>query len=191
MASVKIKVSLGYFTLTILAALIIWVTYSEILLYSTEKVDFNPVNNKFIYINSILTNLYQAEGLERNYVQTRQKPQYLAYLRLMDSISMQIDTLALMVNSPIQQMHTDSIKKLLQVKRQNLKELSAIKKKDSSTARYQQALNKIISGKDSASHFATVYRNTSINRDSVYVKQKRKKFFERLANVFSSQKTID
>lgn len=191
MASVKTKVSLGYFTLTILAALIIWVTYSEILHYSTEKVDFNPVNNKFIYINSILTNLYQAEGLERNYVQTRQKPQYLAYLKLMDSISMQIDTLALMVNSPIQQIHTDSIKKLLQVKRQNLKELSAIKKKDSSTARYQQALNKIISGKDSAGHFATVYRNTSINRDSVYVKQKRKKFFERLANVFSSQKTID
>ncbi len=191
MASVKTKVSLGYFTLTILAALIIWVTYSEILHYSTEKVDFNPVNNKFIYINNILTNLYQAEGLERNYVQTRQNPQYRAYLKLMDSISMQIDTLALMVNSPIQQIHTDSIKKLLQVKKQNLKELSAIKKKNSSTARYQQVLNKLISGKDSTSHIATVYRNVSINRDSIYIKQKKKKFFERLANVFSSQKTAD
>jgi len=191
MASVKIKVSLGYFTLVILAALIIWVSYSEILHYSTEKVDFNPVNNKFIYINTILTNLYQAEGLERSYVQTRQKAQYQDYIKLMDTISMQIDTLALMVNSPIQQMHTDSIKKLLVVKQQNLKELSAIKKNNSSTAHYQQALNKLIIGKDSIRHYMTVYRNVSTNRDSVYIKQKKKKFFERLANVFATQNTAD
>ena len=191
MASVKIKVSLGYFTLMILAALIVWVTYSEILHYSTEKVDFNPANNKFIYINSILTNLYQAEGLERSYVQTRQKAQYQDYIKLMDTISLQIDTLAFMVNSTIQQMHTDSIKKLLVVKQQNLKELSAIKKNNSSTAHYQQALNKLIVGKDSISHYMTVYRNVSTNRDSVYIKQKKKKFFERLANVFSAQNTAD
>ena len=191
MASVKIKVSLGYFTLVILAALIIWVSYSEILHYSTEKVDFNPVNNKFIYINTILTNLYQAEGLERSYVQTRQKAQYQDYIKLMDTISMQIDTLALMVNSPIQQMHTDSIKKLLVVKQQNLKELSAIKKNNSSTAHYQQALNKLIIGKDSIRPYMTVYRNVSTNRDSVYIKQKKKKFFERLANVFATQNTAD
>lgn len=191
MASVKIKVSLGYFTLVILAALIIWVTYSEILHYSTEKVDFNPVNNKFIYINNILTNLYQAEGLERSYVQTRQPAQYQDYLKLMDTISMQIDTLALMVNSPIQQMHTDSIKKLLLVKQQNLKELSAIKRTNTSTAHYQQALNKLIVSKDSVSHYMTVYRNVSTNRDSVYVKQKKRKFFERLANVFAAQNKTD
>ena len=191
MASVKIKVSLGYFTLVILAALIIWVTYSEILHYSTEKVDFNPANNKFIYVNTILTNLYQAEGLERSYVQTRQKAQYQDYIKLMDTISMQIDTLALMVNSPIQQMHTDSIKKLLVVKQKNLKELSTIKKSNSSTAHYQQALNKLMVGKDSIRHYMTVYRNVSTNRDSVYIKQKKKKFFERLANVFSAQNTAD
>jgi len=191
MASVKIKVSLGYFTLTLLAALMVWVTYSEILHYSTEKVDFNPVNNKFIYINNILTNLYQAEGLERSYVQTRQPAQYQDYLKLMDNISMQIDTLALMVNSPIQQMHTDSIKKLLLVKQQNLKELSAIKRTNSSTAHYQQALNKLIVSKDSISHYMTVYRNVSTNRDSVYVKQKKRKFFERLANVFAAQNKTD
>jgi len=191
MASVKIKVSLGYFTLVILAALIIWVTYSEILHYSTEKVDFNPANNKFIYVNTILTNLYQAEGLERSYVQTRQKAQYQDYIKLMDTISLQIDTLALMVNSPIQQMHTDSIKKLLVVKQKNLKELSTIKKSNSSTAHYQQALNKLMVGKDSISHYMTVYRNVSTNRDSVYIKQKKKKFFERLANVFAAQNTAD
>lgn len=191
MVSVKIKVSLGYFTLVILASLMVWVTYSEILQSSEEKVDFNPANNKFICINNILTNLYQAEGMERSYVQTRQNYQYFDYLKLMETINRQIDTLALMVNSPIQQIHTDSIKKLLLVKQQNLKELSVLKKNTSTTARYRQALNKLIVGKDSVSHFMTVYRNVSTNRDSVYVKQKKKKFLERLANVFAAQNSGD
>lgn len=191
MDSVKIKVSLGYFTLVILASLMIWVTYSEILQYSDEKVDSNPANNKFIYINNILTNLYQAEGLERSYVQTEQKIHYQDYLKLMDTIGMQIDTLALMVNTPIQQMHTDSIKKLLKVKQQNLKELSAIKKRSSSTARYQRALKNLTLGKDSVDQYLKVTRNVTTNRDSIYVKPKKKNFLERLANVFSQQKSPD
>ncbi|HZL09705.1 MAG TPA: ATP-binding protein [Prolixibacteraceae bacterium] len=191
MKSVKIKVLLGYFTLIILASLTIWVIYSEILHYSKEKVDFNPANNKFIYVNNILTNLYQAEGLERSYAETGQSIHYQDYLKLMDTISIQIDELALMVNNPIQQMHTDSIKKLLKVKQKNLKELSAIKKKNSSKVRYQQALKKIPSVKDSIERYSTVYKNVTTNRDSVYVKKEKKKFFERLADVFASKNKAD
>ena len=191
MDSVKVKVSLGYLTLVILTSLIIWVSYSEIRQYSGEEVDFNPANNKFIYINTILTNLYQAEGLERSYAQSGQKIQFRDYLKLMDTITMQIDTLALMVDSPIQQMHTDSIKKLLQVKQQNLKELSAIKKKNSPTVRYQQALKKLTKARDSIDNNIKVYKNITTNRDSVYVKQKKKNFFERLANVFTAQNKAD
>jgi len=188
---VKIKVSLGYFVLVILASLLIWVTYSEILHYSGEKVDLKPANNKFIYINKILTNLYQAEGLERSYAQTGQKIHYKEYLKLMDTVSLEIDTLALMVNTPIQQMHTDSIKKLLKVKEQSLKELSAIRKRSSVTTHYQQALRKISSVKDSIDPALKVYKNITINRDSVYIKQKKKKFFERLANVFVARNKAD
>ena len=191
MDSVKIKVFLGYLTLVILASLIIWVSYSELRQYSGEEVDFNPANNKFIYINTILTNLYQAEGLERSYAQSGQKTQLRDYLKLMDTIRMQIDKLALMVDSPIQQMHTDSIKKLLQVKQQNLKELSAIKKKNSPTVRYQQALKKLSKARDSIDNSIKVYKNITTNHDSVYVKQKKKNFFERLANVFTPQNTAD
>ncbi len=189
--SVKIKIFLGYFTLVILVSLIIWVIFSEILHYSREKVDFNPSNNKFIYINTILTNLYQAEGLERNYSQTGQIKHYQDYLELMRTISLQIDTLALMVNNPIQQMHTDSIKKLFNIKQQNLKELNDIKRTNTSIARYQQGLKKIPAVKDTLEHFSKVYKNIVTNRDSVYVKQKKKKFFGRLADVFSSQKKSD
>jgi len=115
MEPVKVKVFMGYFTLIVLASLIVWVVYSEVLQSSAERADINPANNKFLYINNILTNLYQAEGLERSYAHTGQQIHYRDYLKLMDKIGLQIDTLAAMLNNPIQQTHTDSIKKLLKV----------------------------------------------------------------------------
>ena len=82
-----------------------------------------------MYINNILTNLYQAEGLERSYAITGQKIHYKDYLKLMDRITLQIDTLAAKLNNPIQQMHTDSIKKLLKIKQENVIELASIKRR--------------------------------------------------------------
>ena len=137
---IKIKVFFGYFTLTVLASLIIWVIYTEILLYSKGKIDFNPSTNKFIHANAIVTNLYQAEGLERNYIQTGQiSPDYP---ELMKTISLQIDSLVLMINNQSQQIHIYNIKKLLQVKQRNLKEIYAIKKMYSSKEIYQKGLKK-------------------------------------------------
>ncbi len=186
--SVKTKVFLGYFTFIILASLVIWVFYSEILQNSGEKVDFNPANNKFIYINNILTNLYQAEKLERSYAQTGERIDFRDYLKFMHTISLQIDTLALLLNNSDQQMHTDSIKKLLQIKMQNLMELAAIKKGDSSIDRYKQSIKRISSVKGSPAEPIVVQKNMTIIPDNLNVKQKKKKFFERLVGVFTSKK---
>jgi len=191
MEPVKVKVFLGYLTLLLLASSIVWVIYSEILRNSTDPSDINPANNKFLYINNILTNLYQAEGLERSYAITGQQIHYRDYLKLMDKISLQIDTLAAKLNNPIQQIHTDSIKKLLKVKQQNVKELASIKKKNTSSARYQQAIKKLEIVNDSISDPVKVYKNIVTNRDSVYTKQKKKKFFERLINAFAAQDRTD
>ncbi|MGE5394278.1 MAG: hybrid sensor histidine kinase/response regulator [Candidatus Saccharibacteria bacterium] len=191
MEPVKVKVFMGYLTLFVLASLIVWVIYSEILHNTTEKSDVNPANNKFLYINNILTNLYQAEGLERSYAITGQKIHYKDYLKLMDKISLQIDTLAIKLNSPIQKMHTDSIKKLLKIKQENVIELATIKNKNTPSERYQQAIKKLEIVNDSTSDPIKVYKNIVTNRDTVYTKQKKKKFFQRLINVFAAQDQPD
>jgi signal transduction histidine kinase/ActR/RegA family two-component response regulator len=191
MEPVKVKVFMGYLTLFVLASLIVWVIYSEILQNTTEKSDVNPSNNKFLYINNILTNLYQAEGLERSYAITGQKIHYRDYLKLMDKITLQIDTLAAKLNNPIQQMHTDSIKKLLKIKQENVIELASIKKKNTPSERYQQAIRKLEIVNDTISDPIKVYKNIVTNRDTVYTKQKKKKFFQRLINVFAAQEQPD
>lgn len=164
MEPVKIKVFLGYFTLFILASLIIWVIYSEILQSSGEKSDANLANNKFLYLNNILTNLYQTEGLERSYALTGQSIHYRDYLNLMDHISLQIDTLALISNNPTQQLHTDSIKKLLQIKQQNVKELASIKKKNTSKSRYQQVIKKLSWVNDSIEERGLTYSKAAFSK---------------------------
>jgi signal transduction histidine kinase/CheY-like chemotaxis protein len=189
--SVKTKVFLGYITLVVLASLLIWVIYSEVLQNSTNKVDLDPATNKFVYVNTILTNLYQAEAIERNYAQTGQIAVFKDYQELMNVLSLQIDTLALMIDNPIQSLHTDSIKSLLKIKQQNLKEIYAIKKANSPAARYQKGLKKIPQVIDTLDHPSKVYRKEITNLDSIYVKPKKKKFFGRLAEVFSPQDNSD
>ncbi|HET6559083.1 MAG TPA: hybrid sensor histidine kinase/response regulator [Prolixibacteraceae bacterium] len=191
MESVKVKVFMGYLTLVVLASLIVWVAYSKVLKNSVNEADMSPVNNKFLYINNILTNLYQAEGLERSYAHTGQQIHYRDYLKLMDKIGLQIDTLAIMLNNPNQQMHTDSIKELLKIKLENAGELASIKKKNTPTVRYQQAIKKLELVNDTVSDPIKVYKNIVTNTDTIYTKQKKKKFFQRLINVFAAQEKVD
>jgi signal transduction histidine kinase/DNA-binding NarL/FixJ family response regulator len=199
MGNVKTKVFLGYITLIMLASLIVWIIYSEILTSLAPGTDLTPANKKIMYINTILTNLYQSEGLGRNYAQTGQIIHYREYKKLMDTISSQIGTLSQMTHDPVQQMHTDSIKTLLKKKQQNLRELSVIKKANSPASRYQQAIEILSAGMDSlvkSSNDSTkqqlkINKTVTTNYDSVFVKQKKKKFFERLANVFSTKRVKD
>lgn len=199
MDKVKTKVFLGYITLIVLAFLTVWIIYSEILTNPVQNADMTSANRKIMYINTILTNLYQSESLGRNYAQTGQTIHYREYQKLMDTISSQIETLSQMKPDPAQQMDTDSIKKLLKKKQQNLRKFLAIKQASSPASRYRQAIEKLSKGMDSIvmlSNDSTkqqlkINKTITTNYDSVFVKQKKKKFFERLSHVFSAKREKD
>lgn len=199
MGNVKTKVFLGYFTLVVLASFTVWIIYSEFMERPSTGGELTPANSKVMHINKILTYLYQSESVGRNYAQTGQAKQYREYLQLMDTIGAQIETLAELTFDPYQKVYTDSIKILLKKKHQNLRELSSVKKANSPEARYREAVGKLSTGRDSiirlaqdsVSQPAKINKTVTTNYDSVYVKQKKKKFFARLANVFSGKKEKD
>src|SRR5512145_870371 len=114
--TVKTKILLGYLFLTGIAAFTVWLIYSEILLYSENKTRISKLNNKILYFNSVLTNLYQAESLERTYSQTGNAVHYENYERLMDAIHLQFDSLSVLADNPAEKFHTDSILQLLEMK---------------------------------------------------------------------------
>src|SRR5512138_2025999 len=125
--TIKAKILLGYLFLIGIGAFTVWLIYSEILLYSENKTRIAKLNNKILYFNSVLTNLYQAETLERTYSQTGDPAHYSNYEKLMENIHMQFDSLGALAENPREKMHTDSILNLLDRKRKNLSELINIK----------------------------------------------------------------
>ncbi len=183
--SVKVYILLGYITLIMIASVTVWVIYDETLELYDNQVDLNPVNNKIFLTNSILTSLYEAEGLERSYLQTGNPEHYKNYNVLIDSISSQIEMLGSIESNPSQLMHTDSIQKLLIKKRENLKELNAIKNSASSEKLYERALFRLTQNKDSLDHLFTIYTTINTSKDSIFSRQKKARFFERLINVFA------
>jgi CHASE3 domain sensor protein len=183
--SVKLYILFGYFTLILIASVTVWVIYNETLELYDNQIDLNPVSNKIFLANSILTDLYEAENLERSYLQTGSSKYYEDYNILIDSISSHIDILGSIESNPSQLVHTDSIQKLLTKKRENLKELNSIKNSASSEKLYERALLKITQNKDSLDRLFQVYTSLSTNKDSVVSKQKKARFFERLIDVFA------
>ncbi len=189
--SVKTNILLGYFTLIVIASVTIWVIFNETLAISESQVDMNPVNDKILITNSILTDLYEAEGLERSYLQTENTEHFLEYKQLMDSISYQVDSLGKIANNPAQKMHTDSIQELLLQKRKNLNELVAIKNAGSSEKLYDRAMLRLTANKDSINQLLSIYKTVTTSKDSIFVKQKKDRLVDRLIHVFSPQNEPD
>jgi len=183
--SVKVKVLLGYFFLLLIAGVTVWIIYSEILQLTVNKGRISTLNKKVLYINAILTDLYEAEGLERTYAQTGNERYFNRYRYLMDSVYLRIDSLNALSDDPVQQSHIDTLLNLLDTKEKNLLELIEIKRAGSSEDLYNKAISRLTFNRDSIEHFFSVYKTLKTDTDSVYIRQKSRKFFERLVNVFS------
>jgi signal transduction histidine kinase/CheY-like chemotaxis protein len=189
--SVKIYILLGYFTLIIIASITIWVIYNETVDLYKNQVDINPVSDKIFIANSILTNLYEAEGLERSFLQTGNPKHYEEFNLLIDSISKQINLLGSIKSIPSQQLHTDSIQALLIKKKENLEELNSIKNSASSERLYERAMYRLTEKRDSLNKLFSVATTVNTSTDSIFAKHRRSKFFERLVHVFTPPEETD
>lgn len=189
--SIKLNILAGYFALVLIATATVWIIYSETIKLTDNEVDISPVRDKIFIINSILTNLYDAEGLERSYLLTGNSRHFSKYNELMDSISVQVKILGMDTTNLYQKNHTDSIQNLLGKKRQNLEELIAAKNAGSSEKIYERAMVRLAANQDSIDQLLNIYKTITTSKDSIIVKQTRKKFFERLVNVFSPQEKPD
>jgi len=188
---VKTNILLGYISFILIAAVMVGVIYSEVIKLTENRVDIKPVNDKISLVNAVITNLYQAEGFERSYLQTKNRNHYRAYVELMDSVKLQIDSLGRVANKPPQYLPTDSIQILIRQKRENFKELVAIKNAGSSEELYQRSMRGLAAERDSINKLLSIYKTVTTSKDSILVLQNKQRFFERIMNVFSPQEQTD
>ena len=191
MSSVKAKILLGYIFLLIISGSIVYVIYTETIKYSQKSSDLNPLDKKVFLVNNILTNLYQAEGLERTYAQTGNLKYFIDYEYIMDTIYSQIDSLNLLATSTPQLLHTDSIRSLFDKKRRNLRDLVSIKKSMSSETLMKQTLENLSLDKDSVQKLSSINKKILTSRDTIFIKQKKKSFLSRFIHAFAPQESED
>lgn len=188
---IKTKLFLGYFILVILAGFTGWLVYTEFARTNNKSLELSPVNEKVIFINDILTNLYNAEGLERNLVYTGEVIYYAQYQHLLDTIRLQIDSLNNLIKNPFQKKHADSVKILLDKKQKNLEELMFLKNNYSLNALYKKTLKNLEEERDSTVEYYEINQRQTKTYDTVYIKQEKKPFIRRLFKAFGDQQATD
>lgn len=121
-----LKVVLSYMVLAVLALGVGFFIFSEIKVYlSNESSDSNDI--KLLKTSSLLTQLYEAESLSKLAIQTRTSTNFEAYSTKIDSISMEIDSLKLLIVSEYQRGLLDSVQLLLKQKVDNASQLRLLK----------------------------------------------------------------
>lgn len=125
--AITYKVVLGYLLLFAMAALAVWVVYTEILKIAVPTQNSND-NQKIIRISSAITDLYASEAISRSSILTGSPEDQQHYNQLINSISRDIEKIKKDVE-PEQVPKFDSIQLLLRRKKESVNELIAYQNK--------------------------------------------------------------
>ncbi|PZR18843.1 MAG: hybrid sensor histidine kinase/response regulator [Flavobacterium psychrophilum] len=144
--AVKYKVITGYILLLAMAVLSVWLVYTEISkLAITQK---SNEEKKILRISTTIANLYASESIGRNSILTEADADFKNYSNLIDNIHLEIDTIKMDVD-PAQLSKFDSIKLLIDRKRNSISEIIAYHKKYGRKDNISQAIEGIYHTKDS------------------------------------------
>jgi signal transduction histidine kinase/FixJ family two-component response regulator len=134
-----LKIVLSYLVLITLVVVVGFFIFSEIRVFLTTQSG-NENESKFVRTGTLLTDLYQAESLSKLALQSNNTKAIDAYGVKIDSIYIQIDTIAEHTESTYYKGLLDSVRVLLQKKVANSKELRKLKEKNQNNSSLDNAL---------------------------------------------------
>ena len=137
--------------------------------------------------HQIVTQLYDSEIIGQT-LRTGKLDEYPKYKRAMREAGILIDSLQQQLTDTLQQARLDTVRMLLKQKEQNmLRVLEAIKENPTDEL-YRQQLDSLILQQDSLLNNTHVRRRIVTHHNSYTIHHKPKKFFRRLADLFSPGK---
>lgn len=144
--AVKYKIITGYVLLLAMAVLSVWLVYTEISKLATPSK--TNEEKKILHISTTIANLYASEAIGRNSILTEKKADFQNYSILIDNIHLEIDSIKKDVD-PDQIAKFDSIKLLIDRKRNSIREIIAYHKQSGRKNNISQAIEGIYNTKDS------------------------------------------
>lgn len=196
---IKPKVLLGYLIILGIALAALAVTYKGFIDLTNTRQSISEPSRKLIKLNSIITDIYEAESNIRTYTLTQNESYLSLYLGFMKNINTKVDSLlALAESDPVQSEKIRFIQELLSKKRRVLRELIALKKTDQTSRFYAKALEEVEninldSVKESAV-ITSVTTTTKSHRDSIInieTESSTQGVFSKLLRWFSRKESAD
>ncbi|MDR6299531.1 hybrid sensor histidine kinase/response regulator [Mesonia maritima] len=141
--SITFKVLTGYILLSAIAVLTVWFVYNKIINLSEANTIGNENNKRLLLVSEAVTNLYVAEGISRNIIQNERSEDLSKFNAQLDTISFIVDSLKHTYSNDEIIPELDSINELLNLKKQNLIDLLALRKQNSTNNYYDRVLTEL------------------------------------------------
>lgn len=181
---IKSKIAVGYVILILISVFAVYYIYTQALqLTAPDQYEAESVKKRFL-INNTLSLLYKAEGFGQS-LSAGRKSDYPQYRNTLQRVQDNMDSLKLMTPDLSQQLRIDSINILLQQKKWNMLRLLEAQNEIQPDSLYKHNIERVIAERDTLTSQENVQQKVIIRHDSVRVGKKPKKFFKRLAEVFS------
>ncbi len=187
MFSTSTKIAFGYILLICLLFGAIGYIHQQMTLLTTPTGLEETISNRRKTTHQIVTQLYEAEIIGQT-LRIGRLNEYPKYKRAMKEASALIDSLQQLLTDTLQQMRLDTVRSLLRNKEQNTVLVLEAMKQSPTDELYRQQLDSLIMQQDSILSSTHVRRRVVTHRNSYTIHHKPKKFFRRLADVFSPGK---
>lgn len=187
MFSTSTKIAFGYILLICLLFGAIGYIHQQMTLLTTPTGLEETISNRRKTTHQIVTQLYEAEIIGQT-LRIGRLNEYPKYKRAMKEASALIDSLQQLLTDTLQQMRLDTVRSLLRNKEQNMVLVLEAMKQSPTDELYRQQLDSLIMQQDSILSSTHVRRRVVTHRNSYTIHHKPKKFFRRLADVFSPSK---
>ena len=187
MFSTSTKIAFGYILLICLLFGAIGYIHQQMTLLTTPTGLEETISNRRKTTHQIVTQLYEAEIIGQT-LRIGRLNEYPKYKRAMKEASALIDSLQQLLTDTLQQMRLDTVRSLLRNKEQNMVLVLEAMKQSPTDELYRQQLDSLIMQQDSILSSTHVRRHAVTHRNSYTIHHKPKKFFRRLADVFSPGK---
>lgn len=187
MFSTSTKIAFGYILLICLLFGAIGYIHQQMTLLTTPTGLEETISNRRKTTHQIVTQLYEAEIIGQT-LRTGRLNEYPKYKKAMKEASILIDSLQQLLTDTLQQMRLDTVRSLLRNKEQNMILVLEAMKQSPTDELYRQQLDSLIMQQDSILSSTHVRRRVVTHRNSYTIHHKPKKFFRRLADVFSPGK---
>lgn len=187
MFSTSTKIAFGYILLICLLFGAIGYIHQQMTLLTTPTGLEETISNRRKTTYQIVTQLYEAEIIGQT-LRIGRLNEYPKYKRAMKEASALIDSLQQLLTDTLQQMRLDTVRSLLRNKEQNMVLVLEAMKQSPTDELYRQQLDSLIMQQDSILSSTHVRRRVVTHRNSYTIHHKPKKFFRRLADVFSPGK---